>query len=504
MTSPVKIVTGKQMQRVDEAAIRQGIPRLLLMENAGKAVADVVQQRFGDLSGKKILVVAGRGNNAGDGFVAARYLKEKGAHVSCYLTALPETYSRETKINFKRLETLRMPTIHHKLVHLKKILKSYDFVIDALFGTGLKEGLRGIYLPLVSLLNRSHAKVISIDIPSGVSADSGWVGTQAVRADCTITFGLAKLGHFLMPGIDHTGDLFIRNIGFSKKMLASPKSMVYVNDASILKKIPRRTKSIYKSKAGHVLLLAGSSGKVGAALLSGLSCFRAGSGLVTLCSERKILSQLADGLKEAFLHSFPEDEKSFQAHLKDKDVVALGPGLGLTFRANRLLTWAIAYARKPLVIDADGLTLLSKDLSILKHAKKKIVLTPHPGEMARLMDNGIAFVQKNRLEAARVFAKKHNVCLVLKGAGSIIAEPNGTCWMNPTGNPAMATAGMGDVLTGMMASFIGQGMRFIDAVRLAVYLHGKLADEWVRKHHATRGLMASDIIDQLPGSVQMR
>lgn len=500
----MKIVTAKEMQKIDEMAIRKlGIPRLTLMENAGKSLFHVLQKHYFDLLNRNILMVAGKGNNGGDGFVVARLLREKGAEVHICLAASQDDLKNESLENFKRCETLRIPIFSYTPQALKKQLKETHLVIDALFGTGLHSVLNPSIRKLIQIINSKNIDVVSIDIPSGVHGDTGEIMGQAIKAKITVALGLPKLGLILSSGIDCTGQLEIENIGFPKSLLEKAKSDVYLlTSEDIQKKIPKRLKSTHKGQAGRVLIVAGSQGKMGAAVMAVQSAFRSGAGLVTLLTQKEILKILSPQVKEAFLNSFVTHEEKYKKYLDQTDVSAIGPGIGFSVEAKNLLKWTFMYSKVPVVIDADGLTILSQNLSWLKKTKAPVILTPHPGEMARLLNISTQKVQKDRLSIAREFSQKHHVFLILKGAATLVASPQGKVFINNTGNPAMATAGMGDVLTGMIVSFIAQGLAVQDALKSAVYLHGFAADQWVFNKKASRGLLASDIIKMLPEMIE--
>ena len=503
----MKIVTSEQMQKIDGAAILSGISRERLMENAGRAVFKIISKVYAPIKTKKVLILCAKGNNTGDGLVAARYLMQKGGKVSFCFLEDPALFKGETLENYKKLfrespsESLFDQTrfrIPELIRCLKKEIQKTDLIIDALFGTGLNANIKGKYKTTIELVNKSQKPVISIDIPSGVNGTTGDVMGVAVMADFTVTFGLPKVGFFLPPGIDYVGKLFIQNIGFPKRLLNHTSHEASLIDANILKKIPKRKKSAHKGSGGHVLVFAGSPGKCGAAIMTVQAAFRTGSGLVTLLTHPKSQKEFLKKAFEAFLDTYDQADFELQKYLKDKKAIAFGPGIGVTETTKKLLHFLIQKNRKPIIIDADGLTLLAQDLKILKQKKDPLILTPHPGEMARLVKKTVKEVQKNRLQISKTFAKKHGVYLILKGAATVIATPNGKLYINPTGNPVMATAGMGDVLTGMLLSFLGQGLGVETACQLAVYAHGKIADLWAEKKKTTRGFMASDLIREIP------
>ena len=525
----MKIVTAKQMQKIDETAIQTyGISRLTLMENAGEAIAQVIPSlgpvipnEVRDLK-KKVLILAGKGNNAGDGFVAARLLSQKGAEVHVCLTADEKELKGETEKNYRKLKRLPINIFSYSKKEFLKKLSQMDWVIDALFGTGLHSPLNAYYCELIRILNKKNIPVLSIDIPSGVDGNTGKIMGEAVRATWTVTFGLPKVGLLVPPGIDHGGKLEVRNIGFPEKLLASiSSSLSYLQKEDVQGKLSQRNKGAHKGTFGHALMVAGSPGKVGAAVMTVQSAFRSGVGLVTLLTHPKSLKIVAPQVKESFLESFVTSEKEYKKYIQNKNAIAMGPGIGFSKEAKQLVLWTLKYAHVPVVLDADALTILA-ELSFrakrgipdqdpsglglrpfaLRMTPPDVILTPHPGEMARLLGKTIQEVQKDRVAIAKNFSQKYSVYLVLKGAATVIATPDGKAYINSTGNPAMATAGMGDVLTGMIVSFIAQGMEVEEAIKTAVYLHGAIADEWVSKTKATRGLLASDIIESLPAAIE--
>lgn len=500
----MKIVTSNEMQKIDERATRDFlISQKSLMENAGAAVVRVLERLYPDLSQKKILIVAGKGKNAGDGFVVARLLKEKGRQVVVCLTTLPEALQHESRLQYERLREQADIFFRYEPAIFKRAVKSSDLMIDALFGTGIHSPLRSPYLEIIREINCSSKEVISIDIPSGIDGNSGKVMGAAVSATHTITFGLPKIGFFCFPGQNFVGRLHLENIGFPKGLLDSAESTLSsIEEKDLIGKLSRRSKATHKGEVGHLLMIAGSRGKMGAAVMTALAAFRSGSGLITLLTDRKYLKAVFPKIKEAFIDEFPEKEADLREILKGKDVSAIGPGIGFSPTAKHLVQWTVQTSSSPVILDADALNIISKHLEWLKKAKASLVLTPHPGEMARLVHKTSKWVQQNRLEVSASFAKKYRVFVVLKGASTVIANPKGEVIINSTGNPAMATAGMGDVLTGMIASFIGQGMTVADALTSAVFLHGKLADEWVQSRHASRGLIASDLIEALPRGIE--
>lgn len=500
----MKIVTATEMQRIDESTITSGITRQKLMKNAGYAIFELLKSVYGkNLKKMRVLVAAGKGNNAGDGFVTARYLHQYGVGVGVCLMESPNQFQGDTRTNFKKIQSQKIPMFLFSPTHFQKELSKSSLVLDALFGTGLHSKLKKNYRDFIHAVNLSHKEVVSIDIPSGIDGNTGKVMGEAIQATHTITFGLPKIGLMVPPGLDYVGKLHIQNIGFPKKLLETARSRIEtIGDSDIQHFIPARSVSTYKGKGGHVLIIAGSPGKTGAASLATAAAFRTGSGLVTLLTDKRSMRMVAAQIQEAFIKPFPTEPEKIQEYLERVDVVALGPGMGLNAQAERLLKKILLQSRCPLVIDADGLTLLSKHLEWLRNTKADLILTPHAGEMARLIHSTTQVVQKNRLQTAAQFARKYRVTLLLKGAATIIATPEGRLFVNLSGHPVLATAGSGDVLTGMIASLLGQKMKIKDAVKAAVYIHGKLGEAWCQRRKASRGLLASELISMIPEMIE--
>ncbi len=495
----MKIVSAKEIKSLDEETIRRGMPRAKLMENAGRAVYENLFKIYGkQLLKERVLIVLGCGNNAGDGLVVARLLHENGISCRLCLVKSPEFFRGETRENFYKVEYDIFYFLYKPRIFQKELSKC-TLIVDALFGTGLHRNIRGPYRQVIEYLNRSKKPTVAIDIPSGIHGTTGEVMGTAVCATHTVTLGLPKKGLVVGPAIDYVGELHICNIGFSKRDLGRVRSDIEGIGASDIRgKIPKRRISAHKGSGGHVLAVAGSLGKTGAAYLSTQAAFRTGTGLVTLLTHPQSLTTVAAQVKEAFLDSFPENTSLVKKYLDGKSAVAIGPGMGFDRKSQNVLLWVLTYSKIPIVVDADGLTILSEHLNWLKKTKASIVLTPHPGEMARLIHGTTSDVQKTRLEVARDFAKKYQVYVVLKGARTVVATPKGKVFVNLTGNPALATAGSGDVLTGMIASLVGQGMAVEGAVKAAVFLHGKISEVWCRKMKASRGLLASDLLSLIP------
>jgi NAD(P)H-hydrate epimerase len=497
------------MQEIDCQAISEyGIPGLKLMESAGRSCVEEIIAEFG-LNGRAV-IMAGKGNNGGDGYVIARLLGQKGWNVKVIILADRDQISGDAATNLTKLSNSVINYCTHEgqlpALHMEEIFQA-DVIVDALLGTGLRRDVTGIYLEAIDLMNASGRPVVSVDIASGIHGTTGRVLGDAVRAYITVTFAFAKLGHVLYPGAEHTGRLVVADVGIPPELMKTASGYDFLNEDKMRPLLHRRDRLAHKGNFGHCLIIAGSIGKTGAAALSANSAVRAGSGLVTLAVPETLHTILEIKTTEAMTvplsdsgsgyltnSAFPAIEKL----LVGKDAVAIGPGLDRRPGTYALVQNLVESVDLPMVIDADGLNALAEDISVLKRKKtKQIILTPHPGEMSRLLGTAIPDVEAIRISVAQEFARNHGVYLVLKGARTIIASPVGTAAINSSGNPGMATGGMGDVLTGIIVSLLGQGYTAWDACCLGVFLHGFAAD-MVAEEKGEIGINASDVIDQLP------
>lgn len=505
----MRVVTAESMQKVDKRAIEEfGVPGLTLMENAGRCCVDEIIRGFG-LKGHAV-ILAGKGNNGGDGYVIARLLSLKGWSVKVIILADREQISGDAAVNLEKLPpemTVFCTKSGELSTRYTEEISQTDIIIDALFGTGLASSISGIYLEAVNLINSSNPPVLSVDIPSGVNGTTGLVMGGAVRADITVTFAAAKLGHVLFPGSELTGRLVIADIGIPAEVLEAAAVYDFLDRETIRPTLRRRQRTAHKGDFGHCLIIAGSRGKTGAAALSANSAVRAGSGLVTLAAADSIHDILEAKTTEVMTSPLPDTgcghlaSSAFPAILEllaGKDAVAIGPGLGQNSGTAELVRNLVETVTLPMVIDADGLNALAEDITVFKRKKSAhIILTPHPGEMARLLGVTVPEVERDRISVAREFAREYGVFLILKGARTIIAAPDGTVDINGSGNPGMATGGMGDVLTGIIVSLLGQGYTAGDACRLGVFIHGFAAD-MVADEKGETGMNATDVQEMLP------
>lgn len=505
----MRLVTAEEMRALDRLTIEGGTPGHVLMERAGEGAVRVLLDCLPRLRkrGSRALVVAGKGNNGGDGWVMARLLKRRGVKVEVALLGRAGDVGGDALRNLRAYTRLRGALFEVAdeagLARLADAAATADAVIDALFGTGLNQPVHGMAAAAIEIVNACGAPVLAVDIPSGLDADSGRPLGTAVQAEATATFGFAKLGQVQHPGVRHCGALAVIDIGISTAALqAVPARAALLDRAAASRLVPRREPETHKGDCGHVLVIAGSLGHTGAAQLATRAAGRAGAGLATVAGPASLYPVYAAGVREAMTARLPDDDGRIRfdavalAELTaGKAVVVIGPGIGTHEDARRAVVWLLERADQPLVLDADALTVLARDLGPLRGAGGRCVLTPHPGEMARLIGADTATVQADRVGVARRFAAAHDCTLVLKGARTAIAAAGGFVWINPTGNPGMASGGMGDVLAGAIGGLLAQGLSPVDAACLGVHAHGLAAD------HAAAGgeigLLAGDVADAL-------
>jgi hydroxyethylthiazole kinase-like uncharacterized protein yjeF len=527
----LKVATAKEMQGIDNASIKKyGMAGAVLMERAGLAVVSRVNEIFfqglehgaRNTDGRRatrIIVLCGGGNNGGDGFVVARILHNQGKDVEVYSAVNQKDLKGDAFINYniaKKFGVRIFPLKRFLAFNNPRLLNLTTIVVDALLGTGLKREVRPPLSKVIRKINGLSLPVVSVDVPSGVSSDTGQVLGCAVKARATVTFGLPKRGHYLYPGAEYTGKLYIEDIGFPVQLLISEKINVNVPEKEdIGQLLPERPRYSHKGMYGHVLLLGGSKGKTGAALMAAKACLRTGAGLVTIGVPETLVRSIQSRVTEEMILPLPDkgngtlSYKAAEAIIKflkkRADVLAVGPGLSVDEEISKLVRLLVTESAVPVVVDADGLNALAGKTNILKKAAEPVVLTPHAGEMARLVQGtrgkgqGVrgALMERDRINTALTFASRTKTCLVLKGAPTVIADPAGEAFINPTGNPGMATAGTGDVLTGMISALLAQKLPSRDAALLGVYLHGLTGDITAQKK-GEHSLIASDIINAIP------
>jgi len=505
------LVTAGEMQEMDRQTIETfGIPGKMLMENAGRGATQIFVDHFREKAGR-VCILAGKGNNGGDGFVMARYLSQMGLRVEVYLLSLKEGISGDAGWNLHLLNPLKIPIYEIPDVSLfskyQPHIKQNDVLIDAILGTGLKSDVRGYFKEVIDFINNSNIPVFSVDMPSGLNSDTGEICGKCIQAEITATFGFPKTGHFLYPGRTLTGKLRTVDIGIPNFIIdkVDPFHQL-VTPEYLLNYIKERPPESHKGNTGHLLVIAGSPGKTGAVAMTATAAVRSGAGLTTAGIPESLNAIMETLLMEAMTHPLQESKAGYLGKnaasdiielSKNKQCLAIGPGLGNDHDTKELILTILPDIEPPVVIDADGLNILSENLTVLKKRKSPTILTPHPGEMSRLCGKSTKAIQSDRVNTALNFSKKYGVYTVLKGAGTIIATPYCRIFINPTGNPGMASGGMGDVLTGMIAGFICQKIPLEAACCAGVYLHGMAADTLSFKK-GPFGYLASEVMDIIP------
>lgn len=509
----MRLVTAAEMRELDRKAIEEyGIPGVVLMENAGRHVVEMAAKVLGKVKDKTAVIIAGKGNNGGDGFVVARHLKNMGAEVKVYLLAGVGEIKGDARINLdiwlKMGGTVSNP-LEEGMDLLTKDLARADVIIDALYGTGFKGAIRPNVIPVVEAVNSAPAPVIAVDIPSGLEADTGKVSGSCIRASHTVTFALPKIGLVTGYGPEFTGRLHVVDISIPQDILRGGQTEL-ITERKVKKIMPRRPAAAHKGDFGRVLVVGGSVGMSGAVCLAALACARSGAGLVTAAVPEGIHTVAEIKLTEVMTRPLPQTRGGFLSAeaagiikelLEGMNVLALGPGLGTDGETVALVAKILKSVKIPCVIDADGINAIARSGFRLREMQGSAIITPHPGEMARLMGCSVAEVQADRLGNARRVAGETGAVVVLKGAGTVVVSPGGKAYINSTGNPGMASGGTGDVLTGIIAGFLAQGLSPEDAAVAGVYLHG-LAGDQVAGERGAAGILAGDMVEALPGLIR--
>ncbi len=498
----MKAVTAAQMRALDSSAINDfGIPGLILMENAGRQASELLMEHLPGANAR-VLVLCGPGNNGGDGYVIARHLHNRGHSVVIWTTRAGEELAGDARTNFSIAQTMgiEIVALQHGGPLPQESGPGFNAICDALLGTGGEAELRGVYRELVEWANGYPALRFAVDIPTGVHADAGVVLGTAFNADITATFGLPKLGLMHYPGAQHAGSVRVVDISLPRSLVEKSPGVLLLDGFDALPRLPVRQASTYKNRQGHLLLVAGSPGKSGAALLAGRTSLRAGVGLCTVATQvgiRKQLEGLSPDLMVEALDWDGNPTGDLLELLPGKTAVAVGPGVGICPEALDLVRFIVSDCGLPAVIDADAFTAFAGHPEFLEGASAPLVITPHPGEMARLLGISVAEVAEDRLAVARETAVGRGVTVVLKGAHTVIAAPDGRAAINLSGTPALAKAGSGDVLTGMVGAFLAMGLGPWEAAVIAVHLHGHCG-EVVAGRSGINGLLASELVETLP------
>lgn len=514
-----RVVTAEEMRWCDETTINTyGVPGLLLMENAGRGVVEVIKQKYSALKSKKVLVVCGKGNNGGDGFVIARLLSNSCAQINVLLMVSPSELKGDAKTNFIILQKFVKKSSHQIALYRysRKLFSSLplpDIIVDALFGTGFSGSVRKPFTEVIDWINKQGVQIVAVDIPSGVNGTTGVVENCAVRADVTVTFGSIKSGLLCNQGRELVGSVSVIDIGIPNSIIKDKRLRTsLVEKSDVHRVIPKRPMHAHKYSVGKILVLAGSKGLTGAAALCSTSAMRAGAGAVVLGIPEPVYSILARKLTEVMTFPLPATSDGtlsldaldgIRERLSWADVLMIGPGLSQNLETQQLILKLLLEYRGKVLVDADGLNAIATNgISKLRSAHAQFILTPHVGEFSRLSELPSIEVEHRRIEAACALAKQIGATVVLKGVPTVTASRDGNCFLNSTGNPGMATAGSGDVLSGIIAGLWAQGMSDVEAAWAGVYLHG-LSGDLAAKKMGERGLLANDLIDYLPAAMQL-
>ncbi len=506
----MKLVTAEMMRRIDGETINnRGIPGPELMENAGRGIAERIREFVleGYCEGRRLAVICGKGNNGGDGFVVARYLHQWGAQVEVYYPAPDESLSDDARLNFNRAEVIGVPLFTIENVNQLPEQLDAEFIIDAVFGTGFSGAPRGLPAEFIEYINRQMLPVIAVDCPSGLNVDTGQHEGAVVQAMYSFPLASPKIGMYYSPGRELSGIIEVVPIGVPDDVYRQFEIMENLITPELVEKLlPKRKPDGHKGDFGKLFIVAGSTGLTGAACLTANASARAGLGLVTVGCPKSLNPILEIKLTEAMTYPLPDVAKKgvlalrglgeIKKQITIRDAAIIGPGIGRHHETVELIRRLIASLEKPAIIDADGLNAFEKDRSALTKEHPTLVLTPHPGEFRRLIDEDLPHELYALYELVRKYAREYNSVIVLKGSPTIVVNVDGQLYLNPTGNNGMATGGTGDVLSGIIGSFLAQGMAPIEAAICAVYLHG-LAGDLAAAELGFRSLIAGDLIDYL-------
>jgi len=512
----MKVLTSAEMREIDRRTIEEiGIPGPVLMENAGLQVFRVLQALFPGLPGENIVIVAGKGNNGGDGLVVARHLHNHRAKPQVFLLGSKEEVRGDAALNLKiaqasgvAIKEVRSPSDWKKL---QKAIQEAAIIVDAIFGTGLVKPAEGLYAQAIESINKTRAFKLAVDIPSGLSSDTYEVIGPAVKADLTVALAAPKIAHVIPPAEELAGDFIVADISIPPFLFDDENlKLEIVEKESLRACFRKRKRDSHKGNYGHLFIVAGSLGKTGAAALAARAAYKTGAGLVTVGTPRTCLPIVARSMMELMTEPLAEtEEKTISSEalprvlglIKGKDALLVGPGISTQESTRQFVCKLIPKIKQPLVIDADGLNVLSSKRELLEKLPRPTILTPHPGEFARLVGLTIPEVLKSRLELVPRFAREYGVILVLKGYRTLVGSPDGRTFINPTGNPGMATGGTGDVLSGMIGALLMQQRDPLLAALAAVYLHG-LSGDLASQRVGERAIVASDLIRFLPQALK--
>ena len=502
------VIDSNEMRNIEKLAAQQGTPLSSLMEQAGTKIAEIVTEMIYRNKLKKICIICGSGNNGGDGFVAARLISVMNCTVNVIL-ADGDPKTDLAKMNFNILpDKVNILPFYERAIESVSVIAESDMIIDAVYGIGFRDGLNPQIAEIIQLCNENQkARKIAVDVPSGIVCDSGEIINGCFKADLTVSFTALKPLHVLYPSMDYCGEIRVAEVGIPKNIISVCEYAMKTTDSYIKDNpLKGRRMSAHKGTNGTLLSICGSYGMAGAAVLSGISALRTGVGLLKSAVPKSIYPIVAQKLIESvFLPleetaggtiSAGEFDKILYEIMNRCSAVLLGCGLGQSDDITKLVSMIVENSTKPIVIDADGINAVSMNIDVLRRATVPIILTPHPGEMARMTHTDIAAVQAHRYEMTKLFAQEYHVTVVLKGANTIIATPEGRAYVNRTGNNGMAKGGSGDVLAGIMASLLAQGTDTEKAAVYAVYYHG-LAGDRCAENYSKRSMLPSDIADEI-------
>ncbi|RKZ34768.1 bifunctional ADP-dependent NAD(P)H-hydrate dehydratase/NAD(P)H-hydrate epimerase [bacterium] len=509
----MRVCTNDQMRKLDSLTIQKyNVSGEILMERAGRWVASVALDIMEKSKSNTVCIVAGRGNNGGDGFVVARYLSQIGFDVQIILCAEPDDITGDASLNFEKVK--------QEKINWKKFdgnIPKTDLIVDALLGTGISGAPRSPLNKAINIINEHHnngAFVLAVDIPSGVNGDNGEVAGDAVYADCTITFGFPKLGHFFHPGKKHTGMLYIADIGLDSRAISEVSAdYEFASIQTINELLPYRPPDGHKGTFGKGLIVACSAGMTGAGIMAGISFLRSGAGLCYLAVPRSLTDIVDSSATEVVVLPMPEVRRKrchtlralgeLHKYAQNVDAIAIGPGLGTHFETRDMVKKFLTKVRTPVVIDADGINALAGEINeTIPKITADSVMTPHPGELSRLLEIPIEKINNKKIDMAKEWAKLLFTNLLIKGNPTLITSAENPIWINPVGNDGMATAGSGDVLTGLLTGFIAQGISPFHSACMGTYIHG-LAGEIAAQKFTARAMLATDILSSIPDAIRV-
>ncbi|MDR5683638.1 MAG: NAD(P)H-hydrate dehydratase [Armatimonadota bacterium] len=506
----MKLPTTEQIREIERRALEEaGLPTVVLMEHAGRATAVTALRMLRARSGRRVVVVCGKGSNGGDGLCAARHMVNAGAAVRTYLLARDQDLTGDSATNLRALRACHTEVdniVGASDAAVRGMVAGADLIVDAIFGTGFRGPAVGIPARAIEAINDSGTPVVAVDVPSGLDADTGRIEGPCVRATVTVTMGLPKLGMAVYPGAAHCGEVVVADLGIPRNVVMDSRIPAEIATAAQVRRfLPPRAPETHKGTYGRVLLVAGSARFAGAPKLTALGALRAGAGLVRLAVPDSIFGAVAADVLEAMPAGLPAADGALDAAAldpilelaQDADVVAIGPGLSAAKGVEDVVRGLVGSCDRPMILDADALNVLRGQHTLLRGARAPVVITPHPGELGRLLGVATSEIQRGRIESARSTARLTGAVTLLKGARTLVADPEGRLVVIPTGNPGMASGGMGDVLTGAVAALVGQGLGPFDAAWVGAYLHGAAGD-LLAAEIGDRGLLAHEVAERLP------